>query len=77
VFDYEIDPAKAITGEGGPIDDSAGIAKFTATIPSDGSARFTQVIFVRAIPEPSSAAILLLGCMLAVVGRADRGRWRR
>ncbi|MGI9458129.1 MAG: PEP-CTERM sorting domain-containing protein [Aeoliella sp.] len=56
VFDYLVDPTLDVATSL----DSAGIAKFSATIPTNGSVRFTQVFWVQPIPEPSTLPLIVL-----------------
>jgi hypothetical protein len=67
VFDYVVDTSLDVATSL----DSAGIARFRATVPQDGSVRFTQVIWARPIPEPSTAALAVAALVLLL------GLWRR
>ena len=66
VFDYAVDVNKTITGDGGTINDSAGIAYFSASMGRETSVRFTQALYVQKVPEPTGycmAILLALGCL--------------
>ena len=68
VFDYAVDTSLDVATSL----DSAGIARFQATVPQDGSVRFTQVIWAQPVPEPATLSLLASGLMgLAVLV------WRR
>lgn len=66
VFDYAIDPTLDVATS----IDTAGIAKFQGVVPAGGSYRVTQAFWVRPIPEPTSAALVLV----ALAGLAYRKR---
>ncbi len=75
VFDYAVDPTLDVA----TAIDSAGIAHFTAKIPTNGAVRFTQAFWVEAVPEPATSLPALLASLGLALRRrsmgANRYRW--